>query len=267
MAPFVFQRVICFSIFVSRRPPALAPPSREVEVVADPSRTRAGAGDAPRAAPGRPPRPAVAHVSGPAPAARRATVHTAMPGHGPRTTRRPAGWTTTANGRTTAAAPRTRPRRRPRGARNRRPGAPEVEARSRARGREPRNDTARRTGHRKTPTRATASRLIHGGHAHDFMRGRCTHLNNGTHQNNDQICSLDGHQNANMAQANTPVVRHGPGGAVTADATAHNYNVSRRTAIIIYGLASSAGSTLPASCHAGISSHAEHHEAHIHHRA
>ena len=52
------------------------------------------------------------------------------------------------------------------------------------------------------------------------------------------------------------MVRHGPGGAVTADATAHNYNVSRRTAIIIYGMASSAGSTLPASCHAGISSHA-----------
>ena len=127
--------------------------------------------------------------------------------------------------------------------------------------------TTPRGADRKTPTRATASRLIHGGHAHDFMRGRCTHLNNGTHQNNDQICSLDGHQNANMAQANTPVVRHGPGGAVTADATAHNYNVSRRTAIRIYGMASSAGSTLPASCHAGISSHAEHHEAHIHHRA
>jgi hypothetical protein len=253
-----------YLFFVSRRPPALAPPSREVEVVADPSRTRAGAGDAPRAG-------------------RRARAPPAA-GRGPRSVARPrprAGPQCTQPCRGTAHAPRAgprggrqrptagpRPRRRARDPGAGRAGhatgggAPEVEV---ARGE--RAAERHRAADRKTPTRATASRLIHGGHAHDFMRGRCTHLNNGTHQNNDQICSLDGHQNANMAQANTPVVRHGPGGAVTADATAHNYNVSRRTAIIIYGLASSAGSTLPASCHAGISSHAEHHEAHIHHRA
>ena len=249
MAPFVFQRVICFS-FPGARPHWLrhARSGSRRGPVAD----RAGAGDPARRARAPPP-PAVAHVSGPAPAARRAT---AMPGHGPRTTRRPAGC-----GRqrpTAGPRPHATPRRRSRGTQ-----PPD----GKCAGNEPRNDTGHRAADRKTPTRATASRLIHGGHAHDFMRGRCTHLNNGTHQNNDQICSLDGHQNANMAQANTPVVRHGPGGAVTADATAHNYNVSRRTAIIIYGLASSAGSTLPASCHAGISSHAEHHEAHIHHRA
>jgi hypothetical protein len=254
MAPFVFQRVICFS-FPGARPHWLRHAKWKL------SRTRRGPAPAARAratparrAPGPGPPPAVAHVSGPAPAARRAT---AMPGHGPRTTRRPAGWTTTANGPTTAARDPA-PARRARNAR----------ANGAARGTSNRSRGERhRAADRKTPTRATASRLIHGGHAHDFMRGRCTHLNNGTHQNNDQICSLDGHQNANMAQANTPVVRHGPGGAVTADATAHNYNVSRRTAIRIYGMASSAGSTLPASCHAGISSHAEHHEAHIHHRA
>jgi hypothetical protein len=247
-----FKGLFVFRFFVSRRPPALAPSRAKWKS----SRTRRGPRrrGRPRAPrPRAPPAGRAAHVSGPAPAARRAT---AMPGHGPRTTRRPAG----CGRQRPTAGPRPhatpRPRRRPRGTQHRK-----------CAGNEPRNDTGHRAADRKTPTRATASRLIHGGHAHDFMRGRCTHLNNGTHQNNDQICSLDGHQNANMAQANTPVVRHGPGGAVTADATAHNYNVSRRTAIIIYGLASSAGSTLPASCHAGISSHAEHHEAHIHHRA
>ena len=252
MAPFVFQRVICFSFLRFPAPARIGSVTREVEVVADPSRT-APARATPRAAPARPPRrPWPTLVARPRPRA------------GPQPCRG------------TAHAPRAGPpgvddngQRQDHG-RTRRPGAGRA-ARNhrmeRCAGNEPRNDTGHRAADRKTPTRATASRLIHGGHAHDFMRGRCTHLNNGTHQNNDQICSLDGHQNANMAQANTPVVRHGPGGAVTADATAHNYNVSRRTAIIIYGLASSAGSTLPASCHAGISSHAEHHEAHIHHRA
>jgi hypothetical protein len=246
MAPFVFQRVICFS-FPGARPHWLrhARSGSRRGPVAD----RAGAGDPARRARAPPP-PAVAHVKWPGPG--RAPGHShagARPTHHAPARR---VWTTTANGRTTAA--RDAPAPRPRGTQ-----PPEVRGERAA--------ERHRAADRKTPTRATASRLIHGGHAHDFMRGRCTHLNNGTHQNNDQICSLDGHQNANMAQANTPVVRHGPGGAVTADATAHNYNVSRRTAIIIYGLASSAGSTLPASCHAGISSHAEHHEAHIHHRA
>jgi len=252
-----------YLFFVSRRPPALAP-SREVEVVADPSRTRArgaGPGDPARRAPA-PRRPWPTLV------ARPRTRHGPRPRAGPQPCRG------------TAHAPRAgppggrqRPTARPRPHATPRPRAGPAGTQvcrnprgtKRARGTSRGVTTPR--GGQKTPTRATASRLIHGGHAHDFMRGRCTHLNNGTHQNNDQICSLDGHQNANMAQANTPVVRHGPGGAVTADATAHNYNVSRRTAIRIYGMASSAGSTLPASCHAGISSHAEHHEAHIHHRA
>lgn len=151
MAPFVFQRVTFF--FVSRRPPALAP-SREVEVVADPSRTRAGAGDrrARRRPAGRPP-PAVAqHVSGPAPGPRAGPQRTAMPGHGPRTTRRPAR--VDDNGqRQDHGRTRPRPRRPPAAGRAARKsqhattrGAGSGERRTVRAGNEPRNDTARRAG-------------------------------------------------------------------------------------------------------------------------
>lgn len=261
MAPFVFQRVICFSF------PGARPHWRLRHAKWKSSRTRRGPAPeraTPRAAPGRPPRPAARRpwptlVARPRPRAGPQPCR----GRGPRPTHHAPARGVDDNGQRQDHG---------RGAAHRDPGAGRAGhatgggAPGSARGTRA-AERHRARGQENPDTRDTASRLIHGGHAHDFMRGRCTHLNNGTHQNNDQICSLDGHQNANMAQANTPVVRHGPGGAVTADATAHNYNVSRRTAIIIYGLASSAGSTLPASCHAGISSHAEHHEAHIHHRA